>query len=337
MAVTPSHDSGGISFFEEEDDDASASPRDTAYPAAVDEGDGARHASVLGAGRGNWLGDLHALQQLCDRQARGVRGVFEPLLKRQPRIVAEPLTVERFDDYLDRLKPGLASFNILRMAPLNGHAMIAMEAGLVLSMVDLFFGGTGAAPQTTPSEFTIAEDAIIRRAVAGIVEVLNRTWVELAEVSFHPHAAENNRRMLSHLDGEDPVIVCRFELTMPDGRTSPVDLVYPVVALKPLASVLCAKVQSKRADSVDPAWRSGLTRAVMNVPIAVRSVLAEPTVKLSQLMALQPGDIIPIELGPDIPLLVTGARFAHGTVGQANGRAAVRIDRLERLEDEDHR
>lgn len=331
MAPLPPHDPG-IAFFEE-DDGATEPPART----SAGDGEGARHAEVLGSSRGNWLGDLHALQQLCDRQARGVRGVFEPLLKRQPRIVAEPLRVERFDDYLDRLKPGLTSFNILRMAPLNGHAMVTLEANLVLSMVDLFFGGAGALPSANPAEFTGAEDAIARRAVSGIVEVLNRTWVELAEVGFHPHAVESNRRMLSHLDGDDPVIVCRFEITLPDDRISPVDIVYPVVALKPLASVLCAKVQSKRPGSVDPRWRSGLTRAVMDVPLAVRSVLAEPTVKLSILMDLKPGDVIPIELAGDIPLIVTGSRFAHGTVGQANGRTAIRLDRLERTEDEDNR
>jgi flagellar motor switch protein FliM len=329
MSSSRYDDGEGITFADSPDEGAGYERNGDLAPGA------ARHASVLGNGKSNALGDLHALQQLCDRQARGVRGVFEPLLRRQPRIVAEPLRVERFDDYLARMPDGIASFSILKMAPLNGSAMVVMEGALVLSMVDLFFGGPGIPPSTLPNEFTPTEDAIAKRAVLGIVEVLGRTWVELAEVSFHPAQTEHNRRMLSHLDGEDPVVICRFELTLGDGRTSPVDIVYPVAALKPLAPVLCAKVQSRRVGDLDPRWRSTLTRAVMNVPLPIRSVVAEPVVKLSTLVNLQIGDIIPIELPAEIPLLVASNRFGRGTVGQQNGRTALRIEQIDTLEDEE--
>ncbi len=93
-------------------------------------------------------------------------------------------------------------------------------------------------------------------------------------------------------------------------------------------------MQGRRSDG-DPVWQSGLTRAVMDVPFAVRSVLAEPVVPLSLLMDLKPGDVIPIDLGHEIPLLVAANRFACGTMGHANGRAAIRLDRIDDLSDED--
>jgi flagellar motor switch protein FliM len=298
-------------------------------------GDRARHAEVLGSGKTNSLGDLHALQQLCDRQARAMRDVFEPLLRRQPRIVSEPIRILRFDDYVAELPKGLVSLNLLRMAPLAGHALVTMDAGFVLSVVDLFFGGSGVLPGPMPIEFTGAEEALAKRAVTNIAAMLTRTWVEIAEIGFEPFARESNTRMLSHLDGDDAVVITRFELTMTAGAPSTsIDIVYPVVSLKPLASVLGAKVQSKRSGA-DPKWRSELTRAVMQVPFAVRSVLAEPVVPLSKLMNLQPGDIIPLEFGTEIPLLVSNNRFGRGIVGQSNGRTAIRLERLENLKDED--
>jgi flagellar motor switch protein FliM len=293
----------------------------------------ARHAEVLSNGKLNTLGDLHALQQLCDRQARGVRGVFEPLLRRQPRIVADPIRVERFDDYLARLPKGLMSLHMLKMGSLNGQAMVVLEGGLVFAMLDLFFGGSGVVTGTH-TEFTPSEDAIARRAVAGMVDVLDRTWADLTPISFEHLSTETNPKMIGHLDGDDPVVVVRFALTIGEGRTSPLDIVYPLLALKPLAPVLSSKVQGRRSDG-DPRWQAGLTRAVMDVPLAVRSVLVEPIVPLSMLMNLKPGDVIPIDLGHEIPLLVASNRFACGTMGHANGRTAIRLDRLEELSEED--
>jgi len=296
----------------------------------------ARHSRMLGGAKPSTLGDMHALNQLCDRQARLLRDGFEPLLRRQPRVVPEAIRVERFDEYCGTLSTGLVSLNLLKLSPLAGQAMVAMEASFVLALVDVFFGGSGVPPVHMPVEFTSAEEAIIRRAMTGIVDALGRSWVELAELSFAMGATESSTRMLSHLDGDDMVIVTPFELTMANGRTTQIDVVYPLTSLKPLAPVLGSKVQSKRADSVDPAWRRGLTRVVMGVKLPVRSVLAEPVVPLSVLMDLKPGDVIPIELAPDVPLLVAQHRFGHGIVGQANGRTAIRIDRIDPGQNEDN-
>jgi flagellar motor switch protein FliM len=295
---------------------------------------GTRHAQALGSGQHNLLGDLHALQHLGSHLARSMRGVFEPLLRRQPRVTAEPLATMRFDDYLDARPAGLASITLVGMAPLNGQAMIVLEGALVLEMVDLFFGGTGTVPSPLPGEFTPTADAMIARTTASLADRLARAWGELAEIDFRVGKTESNPAMLSHIDGEDRVVLTRFDMTLSDTRSTRIDILYPVGTLKPIAPILSAKVQSKRGGA-DPAWMSGLTRAVMNVELPVRSVLAEPVVSLARLMALKTGDIIPISFGPDVPLLVADNRFAHGAVGAANGRAAIRVNRIEKFEDED--
>ena len=78
----------------------------------------------------------------------------------------------------------------------------------------------------------------------------------------------------------------------------------------------------------DPTWRNGLTRAAMNVRLPIRSVLAEPTVSLALLMELKVGDVIPITVEPQVPVMVGGDRLGMGTVGAANGRAAIQLTQL---------
>jgi len=58
----------------------------------------------------------------------------------------------------------------------------------------------------------------------------------------------------------------------------------------------------------------------------VRSVLARPELTMGQLMALKPGDVIPINLAAKVPLLVGSKRFAEGTIGEQEGRAALLVE-----------
>ena len=294
----------------------------------------AQHAPVLGSASANPLGDLQALAHVNQHLARSLRALFEPLLRQGVKVAADPVAVERFDDYLKARGGGLASVTLIGMAPLSGQAMLVLDGALTFRLVDVYFGGPGLVPNPMPAEFTPTAEAMIGRVASGFAERLAGAWRELAEIAFAPGRTEANPAMLSNIDGEDRVVRTRFVLTIGEGRQTSVDLLYPAASLKPIAPILSSKVQSRRQDE-DPAWRNKLTRAAMNVKLPVRSVLAEPVIPLAQLMNLKPGDIIPISFGPEIPLLVSNRKFARGAVGAANGRAAIRVHCIEPIEDED--
>lgn len=295
----------------------------------------AQHAPVLGSASANPLGDLQALGPVNQHLARTLRTLFEPLLRQQVKVAAEVVAVERWDAYLTSRGGGLASVTLMSMAPLSGQAMLVLDGGLTFRLVDIYFGGPGLAPNPIPAEFTPTAEAMIERVATGFSDRLAGAWAELAEIGFQPGRTEANPAMLPHIDGEDRVVRTRFLLTVgQSAHPIAVDLLYPAASLKPIASILSSKVQSRR-QAEDPAWMNRLTRAVMNVKLPVRSVLAEPVIPLRQLMELKPGDVIPISFGPEIPLLVANNRFARGAVGASNGRAAIRVHCIEPLEDED--
>ena len=294
----------------------------------------AQHAPVLASASANPLGDLQALAQVNQRLARSLRGLFEPLLRQAVKVSAEAISVERFDAYQASRGQALSSVTMIGMAPLSGQAMLVLDGALTFRLVDLYFGGPGLPPNPLPAEFTPTAEAMIARIAAGFAERLSGAWGELAEIAFQPGRTEANPAMLSHIDGEDRVVRTRFVLSVGEARPIEIDLLYPAASLKPIAAILSSKVQSRR-QAADPAWTNNLARAVMQVKLPVRSVLAEPVIPLAQLMTLKPGDIIPISFGPEIPLLVSNNRFARGAVGASNGRAAIRVHRIEPLEDED--
>jgi len=302
-------------------------------------GDTAQPA-MLGAANLNPFGDLHTLQHLSARLARSLRGVFEPLLRKEVRTWAEPLVVQRFADYRAERPDGLTAWLPLAMTPgvnnQEGQALAVFDGRFVLELLDLFFGGTGYVPHDLPSEFSPAAEALVARIGSMIAEPLTAAWEPLAKIAFEPTRVESNPALIANLDGDDPMVVTRFGIAAGSAKPVFVDLIYPVSALKPHTPSLTGKVLAKSAEP-DPAWRNGLTRAAMTIRFPIRSVLAEPTISLARLMELQPGDVIPISFGPEVPVMVGGDRLGAGTVGTSNGRAAIKLNSIARIDEEDFR
>ncbi|HTG37582.1 flagellar motor switch protein FliM [Sphingomonas sp.] len=294
----------------------------------------ATHAAALGTANLNPFGDLHTLQHLSARFARGLRGVFEPILRRATRSWAEPLSVMRFADYVAERPKGLTAWLPLAMNPAAGNAMLVIDGRFTLELLDLYFGGLGEAPNPLPGEFSASAEALVERLGRTIVESLSIAWEPVSRLEFTPGRVEINPAMLSDFDGDDAVIVTRFGIAPGTDKPVFVDLVYPVAALKPIGPSLNAKVHGRTAEP-EPRWRGGLTRAAMSVRFPVRSVLAEPVMSLGALMELKEGDVIPISFGQHVPIMVGAHRLGTGVVGTQNGRAAICIHQLESFEEED--
>ena len=293
------------------------------------KGGAAQHVA-LGATNLNPFGDLHTVQHLSARLARGVRGVFEPLLRRECRTWAEPLVVQRLADYRAERPDGLTAWLPMAMTlagAASGQALAVLDGRFVLELLDLFFGGTGHAPADLPAEFTPAAEVMVAQLGKLLAEPMRAAWEPLARLSFTPGHVELNPAMLADLDADDALVVTRFGIAVGTAKPVFLDLLYPISALKPHGPSLTGKVHGKTAEP-DPSWRNGLTRAVMDVRFPIRSVLAEPMVSLSLLMGLKEGDVIPINVGSDVPVMVGGDRLALGTVGTSNGKAAIKLNTI---------
>jgi flagellar motor switch protein FliM len=293
-------------------------------------------ASILGSANLNPFGDLHAVQHLSARLARSMRAVFEPFLRRETRVWAEPLVVQRFADYRAERPDGLTAWLPMPMQPTGGQSLAVFDGKFVLELLDLFFGGTGAAPHPLPAEFTPAAEAMVKRLGASFMPALKSAWEPIARIDFGLGNVEANAAMLADLDGDDAMVITRFGIATADDKPSFLDLIYPVAALKPHGASLTGKVVGKSGGQ-DLAWQNGLTRSVMNVRFPVRSVLAEPVISLGRLMELKEGDVIPIHFGEEVPVMVANDRLGTGTVGTSNGRAAIRINTITRIDEEDFR
>lgn len=295
----------------------------------------ADHAPVLGAASLNPFGDLVTLQHLSARLAKALKGVFEGLSRRTLRSWAEPLSVQHFADYKAERGTDLSAWQPLAMGNARARALLVVDGKHLLELLDSFFGGDGDAPHPLPAEFTPAAESLAAKLGDAVAPLLDAAWEPIASIAFRS-VTEGNIAAAPNVGADDAVVVTRFGLAHGDHKPVFVDLLYPVAALKPHGASLTAKVHGAAVE-VEPQWRSGLTRAVMAVSLPVRSVLAEPVIPLGRLLELKTGDVIPVEFGPEVPVMVASRRLGTGLVGTANGRAAVRLTSFEPINAEDFR
>jgi flagellar motor switch protein FliM len=297
---------------------------------------GAEHAPALSSANLNPFGDLHSVQHLSARLAKSLKGSFEPLVGEGVRCWAEPLSVQRFGDYRGERQQGLTAWLPLAITPGRGRALIVIDSKLAFEMLDRFFGGDGEAAQPLPAEFTGSAETLLTRLSASIAAQLAPAWELLARIEFAPAPVVAPLSAVPEIDAGEAMVVTRLGVAAGEAKPQWIDILYPVAALKPYTPSLTAKVIGGEPEP-EPEWRNGLTRAAMALRLPVRSVLAEPVVPLTTLMALKPGDVIPIAFGPDVPVMVARQQIGSGTVGTANGRAAIRLTRFESLSLEDAR
>ncbi|WP_375249601.1 flagellar motor switch protein FliM [Sphingomonas sp.] len=281
---------------------------------------------VGGGGKMHPFGDLHTLQHLSARAARGVRQMFEGLWRIETRSWAEPLEVVRLADY--RLARGDRLTAWLPLTMDDRPVVAVLDGALLLEVIDLFFGGNGELPAGMPLEFTPAADVLAGRIAQSLARTLETAWEPLAPARFEAERSELTAGFAANIEADEVVVATRFGIARGQGKPALLDVLYPVPTLKPHSVPLNGKVVAKPA-GVDAEWQTALTRAAMTVRLPVRSVLAEPVISLARLMNLKEGDIIPISFGNDVPIMIGGVPLGLGSVGTSNGRAAIRISKFE--------
>lgn len=78
----------------------------------------------------------------------------------------------------------------------------------------------------------------------------------------------------------------------------------------------------------DAQWKRALAQAAEEIRLPLRTVVARPELPLSRILALKPGDVIPLVLPAQVPVTASGLLIGHAVVGDTGGRASIRFESL---------
>lgn len=281
---------------------------------------------ALGQRKDRPVAQLAQLERMNERIARRLRDVIEPIAQTRTKVDPIPLETRRFDEW-QRNQANYVSLSLFRVRPVKGMMMIAIDPGFITNMVDAFYGGTGNGLATKGGEFTPSEQRLRTRLANAVSEVLTRSWADTYPLQFEYSTHETNADFANMVRPDEAVVVQSFTIKPGLSRSTRIEILYPLAMLQPIEDEIAARAQAGIGGD-DMEWKGRLASALDNVALPVRSVLARPEMTVAQLLALKPGDVIPITLSQTVPLLVGNRRFAEGTIGEQDGRAAMMIESL---------
>ena len=271
-----------------------------------------------------------ALEGVANQFARSLRDLIRAL--GAPAIQIERSGAEQvsFAEWSAAAAPAI--FWRYHAPPLKGPVMLAGSRSLLLQLVDIFYGGRGQLAAER-EELTDAEDRFAARLGRDIGLQLAAAWRGKLAIEPELDCVTADPAKLAAVRADDELFVQRFTLRGApfEGRT--IMCAYPVAALRGIAGD--ELLPDMQAGGADPAWAGALDKALRDVRMPVRSVLARPEISLVKLLALEVGDIIPLTMPRHVPVTVAGRSFALGSIGEANGNAAIMIDHIEKGPDND--
>jgi flagellar motor switch protein FliM len=222
--------------------------------------------------------------------------------------------------------------NIVSLEPLEGNALMEVNLPLTLSVIDRLVGGPGVY-RGKVRELTEIELALSRGMSETFLAAFTEAWSTVSPVRFRYEGSETNPQFAHVAAPGDIAVLISFEVRV--GTVSGMlHLCVPHIVLEPVMGRLSAQsyYSGKRGDST-PELQDAIAGELGQVAIPVRVELGGTTLQVADLMALVPGDVIPLESAPGADVLVVvgehGAFLAQpGTRGR---RMAVQITR--QLED----
>lgn len=268
-------------------------------------------------------GTMPTLGIINARVARKLGKSVSELLRKEVEVTAGECRPVRFGEHMPSL-PMPASLNLVRVRPLNSTLLVVPGHRLVQMCVDCFFGGKGTVADDTPArEFTAVEQRIINLLLERFLEAFCEGWQPVLGLSAEIIGQEQNPHFAAIANSGDRVLVNDFVLQVA-GHEATLQLIVPRVMLDPVAEQLDSAPRNDE-DGHDEAWARLLRRRFGDASLEVRAALTQTTLRLGDVLALRPGDVVPVELPDEIVLEAAGTPLFTGRAGASRNRNALEV------------
>jgi flagellar motor switch protein FliM len=255
------------------------------------------------------------------------------MLRRRPEIAGDAVRIETFEECLNALPPS-ASVHVVRAKPLRGNGFVAIDAALVSTFVDHFFGGAGGSRRESgPRELTAGEQRVVQIALREALGAFTAAWapVTALELEIAGHAA--NLQYATMHASRDLVCESRLHVTF-DGGEGDLRIVLPYATIEPVRHLLDGSPKSERVEG-DARWSANLRDDVLDAEIELSSNLVETRIRIGDFLNLRPGDVIPVDLPELVMLGADEIPLFHARFGTAGGNNALRLVEPVRLKSRD--
>ncbi|MCC6718591.1 MAG: flagellar motor switch protein FliM [Acetobacteraceae bacterium] len=234
----------------------------------------------------------------------------------------------RFGDYLNSI-PLPAMLAVFKAEEWDNYGLMVVDSAMIYSIVDVLLGGRRgtAAMRIEGRPYTTIERTLVERLIQVVLSDLSLSFDPLCPVTFRFERLEVNPRFATISRLSNAAVLARMRVDMED-RGGRVDLLLPYATLEPVRELLLQQFMGEKFGR-DSIWETHLAEELWNTDIDLDVVLDEQPMRLSDVMAFQPGSRIVLNttIGGTVQLRCGPVTLFEGQVGRRKNRLAVRIER----------
>ena len=267
-------------------------------------------------------GRMPTLEMINERFARYTRISMFNMLRRSADVAVGGVQVMKFGEYVHSLYVP-TSLNLVKIKPLRGTALFILDAKLVFKLVDNFFGGDGRHAKIEGREFTPTELRVVRMVLEQAFVDLKEAWQAIMEVNFEYINSEVNPAMANIVGPSEAVVVSTFHIEL-DGGGGDLHVTMPYSMIEPVREMLDAGFQSD-LDDQDERWSKALREDVLDISVPLSATVARRQLRLRDILHMQPGDVIPVELNEELVMRANGVPSFKVKLGSHKGNLALQV------------
>ena len=267
-------------------------------------------------------GRMPTLEMINERFARYTRISMFNMLRRSADLAVGGVQVMKFGEYVHSLYVP-TSLNLVKIKPLRGTALFILDAKLVFKLVDNFFGGDGRHAKIEGREFTPTELRVVRMVLEQAFIDLKEAWQAIMEVNFEYINSEVNPAMANIVGPSEAVVVSTFHIEL-DGGGGDLHVTMPYSMIEPVREMLDAGFQSD-LDDQDERWVKALREDLLDVDVPLSATVARRQLRLRDILHMQPGDVIPVELPDEMIMRANGVPSFKVKLGSHKGNLALQV------------
>ena len=266
-----------------------------------------------------------ALEQVYDKFATLLNTTLSSALQRSLEIEFVSSELVKYEECISAFSSP-SSFVIFKLEPLIGNALLAMEPGLVFSLIDCMFGGTGR-PTGSIREFTMIEQRMIKKVSSEILDCLEQAWQIVQPTKITLKKIETKPEYVHLVSQSDLMVVIIFSIKGKEFSGN-IHLCMSYLMLEPIKEKLSSKYL--REKDIANTWSTEIRTLLKNTPVDLTAELGRTTQSIRRLLDLKVDDVLQLNTGPEdlIRMTIDNVPKYLGYPGIIKGNRAVEIAEL---------
>jgi flagellar motor switch protein FliM len=269
---------------------------------------------------------LPMLEIVFDRLVRLMTTSLRNFTSDNVEVSLDRITSVRFGDYLNSI-PLPAILAVFKAEEWDNFGLFTVNSSLIYSIIDVLLGGRRgqSAIRVEGRPYTTIESNLVKRMIEVVLADAELAFKPLSPVKFNIDRLETNPRFAAISRPANAAILVRLRIDMED-RGGNIELLLPYATIEPIRAVLLQMFMGEKFGR-DPIWEGHLATEIGQAEIGVDAVLYEARLPLKQMMNLNVGDTLTLEMKPDALVTVRcgDVTLTEGRMGRVGDRVAVRI------------